>query len=106
MREIWADLSFCIAVFSRQDGLHLGFRRGVGSFGDDAPGGSLWTEEQVDTFGAVLWMEKPRFFRDKLGRDITRLDAESTLVDALCKKTGIRLRYKTLGPDSWDLVLT
>ena len=73
---------------------------------EKAPGGSLWTVEQVLTLGAVLWEEKPRFFRDFLGVRITSLTAESTLVDALCKKTGIRLRYKTLGPDSWDLVLT
>ena len=106
MREFWAALSLCITVFSRQDGLHLGFRRGVGSFGDEAPGGSIWTVEQVLILGVLLWEEKPRYFRDMLGEEITSLTAESTLVDTLCKKTGIRLRYKTLGPDSWDLVLT
>ena len=63
--------------------------------------------EQVEDLRALLWEEEdPRFFRDFWGERITSLDAESTLVDVLCKKTGIRLRYKTLGPDSWDLVLT
>ena len=62
--------------------------------------------DQVLTLGALLWEEDPRFFRDQLGEEISSLNAESTLVDVLCKKTGTRLRYKTLGPDSWDLVLT
>ena len=71
------------------------------------PGGSLWTVEQVEDLGALLWEEEdPRFIRDQLGDEVSSLIAESTLVDVLCKKTGIRLRYKTLGPDSWDLVLT
>ena len=105
MRKFWAALSLCITVFSGQDGLHLGFRRGQ-DFGTEAPGGSLWTVDQVLNLGALLWEEEPRFFRDMLGEEISSLNAESTLVDVLCKKTGIRLRYKTLGPDSWDLVLT
>ena len=103
MREFWAALSLCITVFSRQDGLHLGLRRGQ-DFGDEALGGSLWTVDQVLNLRALLWEKDPRFFRDMLGEEISSLNAESTLVDVLCKKTVTRLTYKTLGPDSWDHV--
>ena len=105
MREFWAALSFRVTVISRQDGLHLGLREGW-DWGE-VPGGSSWTVEQVEDLRALLWEEEdPRFFRDQLGDEVSSLSAESTLVDVLCKKTGIRLRYKTLGPDSWDHVLT
>ena len=40
MREFWAAISLCVTVFSRQDGLHLGLRRGQ-DFGDETQGGSL-----------------------------------------------------------------
>ena len=106
MREFWAALSFRVTVISRQDGLHLGLREGW-DWGDEVPGGSLWTVEQVLDLRALLWEEEdPRFYRDQLGDEVSSLIAESTLVDVLCKKTGIRLRYKTFGPDSWDLILT
>jgi len=104
MREFWAALSLCITVFSRQDGLHLGFRRGVGSFGNDAPGGSLWTVEQVDTLGGVLWEEKPRFFRDILGEvlPVSTQRARSSMfsVRRLASGLGTRPLGPTLGISS------
>ena len=107
MQEFWAALSLCITVFSRQDGLHLGWRRGLEGlgFGDGGPGGSKWTVEQVLALRAWLWEEESRYFRDELGDEISSLNAESAVIKALCKKTGIRLMYRTLGPDSWDLIL-
>ena len=63
------------------------------------------TVKQLEDFGACLWEYESRF-RDKLGDEITSLNAESTDIHALCKKTGIRLTLRTLGPDSWDLIVT
>ena len=37
--------------------------------------------------------------------EIASLNAESTDIHALCKKTSIRLTLRTLGPDSWDLAV-
>ena len=114
MREFWAALSLCITVFSRQDGLHLGWRRGAwvlddgvpGGSSDGVPGGSLWTVEQVHSLRAWLWLERePTGFRDQLGKEIADLNAESMFIKTLCKKTGIELMLMTLGPDSWELAL-
>ncbi len=62
--------------------------------------------EQVEDIGDSLWIYGPRAYRDRLGDEITSLTTESTDILALCKKTGIRLTLRTLGPDSWDLVVT
>ena len=102
MREFWAALSLYLAVISRQDGLHLGRRR----LGDGVAGGTSFTVEQVKALRACLWdMTNARYYRDKLGDEVTSLNAESAVIETLCMKTGIRLMYKTLGPDAWDLVL-
>ena len=62
--------------------------------------------EQVHSLRAWLWQEdEPRYYRDLLGEEIASLNAESALIETLCKKTGIRLMLKTLGPDSWELAL-
>ena len=63
------------------------------------------TVKEVHVFRAWLWEEEPCFFRDKLGEEVSSLNAESAVIKTLCMKTGIRLMYKTLGPASWDLVL-
>ena len=107
MREFWAALSYYLAVISRQDGLHLGWRRlGDGDW-DGVAGGTSLTVEQVMALRACLWdRAKPRFYRDALGDEVTSLNAESAVIETLCMKTGIRLMYRTFGPDSWDLVQT
>ena len=50
-------------------------------------------------------LQLPTCYRDVLGDEITSLNAESTDIHALCEKTGIRLMLRTLGPDSWDLIM-
>jgi len=107
MREFWAALSLNLTVFSHQDGLHLGWRRGVDlAFLEGESGGTSLTVEQVEDIGASFWIYNPRQYQDTLGDEITSLTTESTDIHALCKKTGIRLTLRTLGPDSWDLVVT
>ena len=44
-------------------------------------------------------------FRERLGREVTSLKAETARTETLCRATGLRVRYKTLGPDFWDLIL-
>ena len=62
--------------------------------------------EQVNSLRAWLWLERePACFRDQLGKEIADLNAESMFIKTLCKKTGIRLMLRTLGPDSWELAL-
>ena len=64
------------------------------------------TVEQVEDFETSFWeFGESRCYRDALGDEITSLTAESTDIHALCKKTGIRLTLRTLGPDSWDLTV-
>ncbi len=66
----------------------------------------MLTVEQVEDIGDSFWIYTPRQYRDALGDEITSLTTESTDIHALCKKTGIRLTLRTLGPESWDLVVT
>ena len=105
MREFWAALScFYLTVFLHQDGIHLGWRRGC-DWEDGGPEeGSSLTVEQVQDLRAELW-DGARLYREELRDEVTSLKAETAVVETLCMKTGIRLMYKTLGPDSWDLVL-
>ena len=37
----------------------------------------------------------------RTGDEISSLNAESVVIEALCKKTGIRLMYRTLGTSPW-----
>ena len=60
--------------------------------------------EDVKDLRAVIWNPETNS-REKLGYEVTSLNAESLVIETLCMKTGIRLMYKTLGPASWDLVL-
>ena len=71
---------------------------------DAGLGGSSWTVKQVRELRAMLWATETDF-RERLGNEVTSLKAESAVVERLCMGTGIRLRYRTLGPDCWDLVL-
>ena len=57
--------------------------------------------EQVKELGAWLWASKT-YFREHLGNEVASLKAET---ETLCTDTGIRLMYRTLVPDSWDLIL-
>ena len=102
MRDFWAALSFGMTVFSCQDGIHLGWRRRPGL--DGGLGGSSWTVEQVRELRAWLWASKTDF-RKLLGNEVTSLKAETAVTETLCMETGIRLMYRTLGPDCWDLIL-
>ena len=62
--------------------------------------------QEVQSLRAWLWqVDEPRYYRDLLREEIASLNAESILIKTLCKKTGIRLTMKTLGPDSWELTL-
>ena len=64
------------------------------------------TVEQVQDIRAWLWVgAEPRFYRDELGDEVTSLKAETAVVETLLMKTGIMLMYRTLGSDSWDLIL-
>jgi len=91
-----------MTVFTCQDGVHLGWRRRPGL--DGGLGGSSWTVEQVRELRAWLWASKTDF-RECLGNEVTSLKAESAVTETLCMETGIRLMYRTLGPDCWDLIL-
>ena len=84
----------------------------VDGFGMTENQEDLLTEYQEDPY--LLWsryiLSEPgsgstRYYRDLLGDEIASLNAESALIETLCKKTGIRLMLKTLGPDSWELAL-
>ena len=97
MRDFWAALSFGMTVFSCQDGIHLGWRRRPGL--DGGLGGSSWTVEQVRELRARLWACQTDF-RERLGIEVTSFKAET-----LCMETGIKLMYRNLGPDCWDLIL-
>ena len=89
-----------MTVFARQDGIHLEWRRKAGLDG----GRSSWTVEDVKDLRAVVWDSETNC-REQLGNEFTSLKAEAAVVETLCMKTGTRLMYRTLGPDSWDLVL-
>ena len=102
MREFWAALSFGMTVLSCQDGIHLGWRRRPGL--DGGLGGSSWNVEQVKELRARLWASKT-FFTECLGREVTNLQAEKMRTEEICMATGLSVRYETLGPDSWDLIL-
>ena len=102
MREFWAALSFGMTVLSCQDGIHLGWRRRPGL--DGGLGGSSWNVEQVKELRARLWASKT-FFTECLGREVTNLQAEKMRMEVICMATGLSVRYETLGPDSWDLIL-
>ena len=102
MKEFWAALSFGMTAFSCQDRIHLGWRRRPGL--DGGLGGSSWTLEQVMELRARLWATETDF-RVRLGREVTSLKAETASVQDICMATGLMVRYETLGPDSWDLIL-
>ena len=53
---------------------------------------------------ARLWASKTDF-RERLGNEVTSLKGETAVTETLCMETGIRLMYRTLGPDCWDLIL-
>ena len=59
--------------------------------------------EQVKELRARLWVSEINF-RERLGREVTSLKAETMRTETLCMASGLRVRYETLGPDSWDLV--
>ena len=44
-------------------------------------------------------------FRERLGREVTSLKAETASMQVICMATGLMVRYETLGPDSWALIL-
>ena len=103
-------MSYCVTVLSRHDGVHLGWRNGP-VWDEKVSGGSHWTGEHVQALGAWLWEHDPQghdphLFREQLGDEISSLMHEPSVVETICMKTGIRLMYRTLGPDSWDLVVT
>ena len=61
--------------------------------------------EQVKELRARLWVSETDF-RERLGREVTSLKAETARTETICRVTGLRVRYETLGPDSWDLILS
>ena len=71
---------------------------------DAGLGGSSWTVKQVRELRAMLWATETDF-RERLGNEVASLKAETAVIEALCMETGIRLMYRTVGPDCWDLVL-
>ena len=60
--------------------------------------------EQVRELKARLWACQTNF-RELLGNEVTSLKAETAVTETLYMETGIRLMYRTLGPDCWDLIL-
>jgi hypothetical protein len=40
-----------------------------------------------------------------LGREVTSLHAEKRRTEEICMATSLSVRYETLGPNSWDLIL-
>ena len=44
-------------------------------------------------------------FRERLGREVTSLKAETASVQVICMATGLSERYETHGTDSWDIIL-
>jgi hypothetical protein len=91
-----------MTVFSCQDGIHLGWRRRPGL--DRGLGGSSWNVEQVKELRARLWGSQI-YFTACLGREVTSLQAEKRRTVEIFMETGLSLRYETLGPDSWALIL-
>ena len=79
-----------------------GWRRRPGL--DGGLGGSSWSVEQVMELRARLWATDTGF-RERLGSEVTSLKAETASVQVICMSTGLMVRYETLGPDSWDLIL-
>jgi hypothetical protein len=95
--------SFGMTVLSCQDGIHLRWRRRPGL--DRGLGGSSWNVDQVKELRARLWASKA-YFTESLGEEVTSLQAEKRRTEVRCMATGISVRYETLGPNSWDLILT
>jgi hypothetical protein len=91
-----------MTVLSCEDSIHLGWRRRPGL--DGGLGGSSWNVEQVKELRGRLWASKT-FFTECLGREVNNLQAMKMRTEEICKATGISVRYKTLGPDSWPLIL-
>ena len=60
--------------------------------------------EQVRELRTRLWACQTDF-RELLENEVTSLKAETAVTETLCMETGIRLMYRTLGPDCWDLIL-
>ena len=60
--------------------------------------------EQVKELRARLWASTT-FFTECLGREVTNLQAKKMRMEGICMATGLSVRYETLGPDSWDLIL-
>ena len=60
--------------------------------------------EQVKELRARLWVSETDF-RERLGREVTSLKAETMRTETLCVASVLRVRYQTFGPDSWDLIL-
>ena len=58
--------------------------------------------EQVRELRARLWVTETDF-TELLGRECTSLRAGSMRKKDICMATGHRMRYETLGPDSWVL---
>ena len=58
--------------------------------------------EQVRELRARLWATETDF-TERLGREFTSLNAEAERTEAICMATGLRVRYESLGPDSWIL---
>jgi hypothetical protein len=71
---------------------------------DGGLGRSSWNVDQVKELRAWLWASKT-YFTECLGREVTSLQAEKRRTEKICMATGLSVRYKTLGPDSWDLIL-
>ena len=67
-------------------------------------GGSSWTVEDVKDLRAVVWDSETNC-REQLGNEVTSLKTEAAVIETLYMETGIRLMYRTLGPDSWDHIL-
>jgi hypothetical protein len=93
--------TFGMPVLSCQDGIHLGWRRRP--WLDGGLGGSSWNVDQVKELRARLWTFT--YFKECIGREVTSLQAEKRRTEEICMATGLSVRYKTLGPDSWDPIL-
>jgi hypothetical protein len=99
MREFCAALSFGMTVLSCRDGIYLGWRRRPGL--DGGLGGSSWNVEEL----RACHQASKTHFTECLGREVTNLTAEKRMTEVRCMATSISVRYETLGPNSWDLIL-